>query len=73
MEQGKDEIFRVEGLEYVAYENLRQGRENKEAAQGELDRIQEEEPDLQKEYDTAWFNLERATNNAEWIAADKAF
>jgi len=38
-EQGKDEIYAKEGLEYVAYENLRQGRENKEAAQGELERI----------------------------------
>ena len=39
VEQGKDQIYMKEGQEFVAYENLRQGKDNKEGAQEELKRI----------------------------------
>merc|ERR1711998_610036 len=65
LSQGLDDMYAKEGLEYVAYENLRAARENKEAAEGVLEEVSEKEPALEEEYYIAKYEKERATNNAE--------
>merc|ERR1711998_354711 len=73
LSQGLDEMYAKEGLEYVAYENLRAARENKEAAEGVLEEVSEKEPALEEEYYIAKYEKERATNNAEWNRAAEHF
>jgi len=73
LSQGLDDMYAKEGLEYVAFENLRAARENKEAAEGVLEEVSEKEPALEEEYYIAKYEKERATNNAEWNRAAEHF
>jgi uncharacterized protein YrzB (UPF0473 family) len=71
--QGLDDQYLKEGLEYVAYTNLQQARENKEAAEGVMSDVAEQEEGLQEEYDVALYEKEMATNNEEWNRAAENF
>jgi len=73
LSQGLDEMYAKEGLEYVAFENLRAARENKEAAEGVLEEVAEKEPALEEEYYIALYEKDRATNNEEWNRAAEHF
>lgn len=63
----------MKGQEFAAFTNLQRARDTQEAAEGELNDIEEEKPALEKEYYNAKFEKDRATNNEEFNKAAEHF